>query len=137
MGASNPLGIQYYKNLIAALKAAGIKPMVKLCKILHNKKINCSFVTLHYQKVTLYHWDLPQVLEDQDGWQNPNIATWFEAYADLCFEQFGADVSKYFFFIAIWKIIYLNCIAFRLNTGSRKLISFLIINSIINFQFYY
>ncbi len=44
--------------------------------------------------MTLYHWDLPQVLEDQGGWQNPEIATWFEAYADLCFEQFGADVSK-------------------------------------------
>jgi beta-glucosidase len=43
----------------------------------------------------LYHWDLPQVLEDLGGWQNPEIATWFEAYADLCFEQFGADVSKF------------------------------------------
>lgn len=43
--------------------------------------------------MTLYHWDLPQILEDQGGWQNPEIADWFEAYADLCFEQFGADVT--------------------------------------------
>lgn len=28
VGAANPLGVQYYKNLIAALKAANIKPMV-------------------------------------------------------------------------------------------------------------
>lgn len=44
-------------------------------------------------QVTLYHWDLPQVLEDLGGWQNAASADWFEAYADLCFEQFGADVS--------------------------------------------
>ena len=36
--------------------------------------------------------DLPQVLEDQGGWQNASIADWFEAYADLCFQEFGADV---------------------------------------------
>ena len=77
-GAPNPLGIQYYKNLIAALKAANIKPMV-----------------------TLYHWDLPQVLEDLGGWQNASIADWFEAYADLCFEQFGADVYTSFFFLFV------------------------------------
>ncbi|XP_046442120.1 lactase-phlorizin hydrolase-like [Daphnia pulex] len=85
VGASNPLGIQYYKNLIAALKAAGIKPMV-----------------------TLYHWDLPQVLEDQGGWQNPEIATWFEAYADLCFEQFGADVEYWITFNEPWCQSYLG-----------------------------
>ena len=73
-GAPNQLGIQYYKNLIAALKAANIKPMV-----------------------TLYHWDLPQSLEDLGGWQNEAIATWFRDYADLCFQEFGADVSSFNF----------------------------------------
>ena len=48
--------------------------------------------------VTLYHWDLPQVLEDQGGWLNSTIADWFEAYADLCFGQFGSDVYILFLF---------------------------------------
>lgn len=70
-GAPNALGIQYYTNLINALKAANIQPMI-----------------------TLYHWDLPQVLEDLGGWQNAAIADWFEAYADLCFAQFGPLVNN-------------------------------------------
>ena len=70
-GTPNPFGIQYYKNLIAALKAANIEPMV-----------------------TLYHWDLPQSLQEMGGFLNASLADWFEQYADLCFREFGADVSQ-------------------------------------------
>ena len=46
VGDVNMQGVAYYKNLIVALKKAGIKPVA-----------------------TLYHWDLPQCLEDRGGWR--------------------------------------------------------------------
>jgi len=69
-GVINPEGVQYYRNLIAALKARNIEPMV-----------------------TLYHWDLPQALEDQGGWLNADVALWFEEYARACFQELGDEVK--------------------------------------------
>jgi len=72
MGKVNAAGIAYYRRLVAALKTAGIKPVA-----------------------TLYHWDLPQVLQDAGGWANRATAAAFVAYARTCFEAFGAEVDTW------------------------------------------
>ncbi|KAL6537845.1 Beta-glucosidase 6 [Orobanche minor] len=71
-GEINQAGIDHYNNLINALLSQGIEPYV-----------------------TLYHWDLPQNLEDKyTGWLSPQSIRDFAAYAETCFKEFG-DRVKY------------------------------------------
>ena len=67
--SKNPAGVQYYHNLIDALVAAGITPMI-----------------------TLYHWDLPNELQKAGGWLVESIVLLFRDYADLCFSEYGDKV---------------------------------------------
>ncbi|XP_033099176.1 cytosolic beta-glucosidase-like [Anneissia japonica] len=71
----NPAGVKYYHDLIDALLAANIQPMV-----------------------TLFHWDLPQPLMDIGGWENELMHAIFVAYADFCFQEFGGKVTKWITF---------------------------------------
>lgn len=48
--------------------------------------------------ITMYHWDLPQALQDVDGWQNETIVNEFEAYADLLYRRFGDRVQRWITF---------------------------------------
>jgi beta-glucosidase len=71
-GQANEAGLAFYDRLIDGLLAAKIEPW--LC---------------------LYHWDLPQVLQDQGGWLNRDIAGWFGDYAQLIATRFGDRVGRF------------------------------------------
>lgn len=68
-GKINPEGKAFYDRLIDTLLEAKIEPMV-----------------------TLYHWDLPQSLEDRGGWPERRTAEAFSAYARAAFLAFGDRV---------------------------------------------
>ena len=46
--------------------------------------------------VTLFHWDLPQALEDRGGWINRDVLDWFSGYVTLIVKAFGHKVKHWF-----------------------------------------
>uniref|UniRef100_A0A8B9EW89 beta-glucosidase n=1 Tax=Amazona collaria TaxID=241587 RepID=A0A8B9EW89_9PSIT len=66
----NSHGVDYYNRLIDGLVANNIMPIV-----------------------TLYHWDLPQALQDIGGWENSTLIDLFDSFADFCFQTFGDRVK--------------------------------------------
>lgn len=70
-GRIAPAGLDFYSRLIDGLIDAGIEPW--LC---------------------LYHWDLPQALQDKGGWANRDTAGRFADYAELVARSFGDRVNR-------------------------------------------
>jgi beta-glucosidase len=69
-GPVNEAGLAWYERLIDALLEAGIQPWV-----------------------TLYHWDLPQALQDRGGWAAPETIDAFVAYAGIVARRLGDRVA--------------------------------------------
>ncbi|MEN3539486.1 GH1 family beta-glucosidase [Microbispora sp. ZYX-F-249] len=71
-GPVNPRGLAFYDRLVDALLDAGIRPFV-----------------------TLYHWDLPQALQDRGGWPERDTAQRFAEYAAVVAERLGDRVADW------------------------------------------
>lgn len=85
-GKINRSGIQFYGDLIDALLEAEIDPWI-----------------------TLYHWDLPLALQlEKDGWLNPDMASIFADYAEICFEEFGDRVKNWITINEPWVVAMLG-----------------------------
>lgn len=71
-GEVNQQGVEYYHKLVDSLIAKGIEPMC-----------------------TLYHWDLPQALQDDGGWNNRATISAFVEYASFMFKEFNGKIKKW------------------------------------------
>lgn len=74
-GPANEKGLDFYRQLIDELLAADIRPFV-----------------------TLYHWDLPQTLEDEGGWPNRDLAGRFSDYAEIVVRALGDRARHWMIF---------------------------------------
>ncbi|HYM84632.1 MAG TPA: family 1 glycosylhydrolase, partial [Candidatus Dormibacteraeota bacterium] len=74
-GAINQRGIDFYERLVDRLLEAGVVPLVNL-----------------------FHWDLPQALQDRGGFADPRIVGWFADYAQLIASRLGDRVSEWMTF---------------------------------------
>jgi len=74
-GAPNPKGLDFYRRLVDELLAAGIRPFP-----------------------TLYHWDLPQALEDAGGWPHRDLVGRFADYAETVVRALGDRVDDWMIF---------------------------------------
>jgi beta-glucosidase len=71
-GVANVKGLDYYRHLTDAVLEAGLRPLL-----------------------TLYHWDLPQALEDDGGWPNRDTASRFADYVELVVNALGDRVTHW------------------------------------------
>jgi beta-glucosidase len=71
-GAVNQAGVDFYDRLVDRLLENGIRPVA-----------------------TLYHWDLPQSLDDRGGWLNRDVADWFADYTSVVVGALGDRVRNW------------------------------------------
>lgn len=71
-GKPNAAGIHFYHQVIDYCLELGLTPVI-----------------------TLYHWDLPQALEESGGWTNPLVVNWFSHYVQFCAREYGPKVKHW------------------------------------------
>jgi beta-glucosidase len=101
-GKANEEGIRFYDDVINECINLGLEPFV-----------------------TLYHWDLPQILQQEGGWASPLMNRWFRHYVKICAKAFG-DRVKYW--IVLNEPVGFTSLGYMLGThapGIRSLDKFL------------
>ncbi|WP_416147394.1 GH1 family beta-glucosidase [Salipaludibacillus sp. HK11] len=84
-GEVNQKGLDYYHRLVDGLIENGIEPFC-----------------------TLYHWDLPQALEDKGGWNNRETIDAYVCYAKTMFREFDGKISSWITLNEPWCASYLS-----------------------------
>ena len=84
-GPANQRGLDFYRRLTDCLIEAGITPFA-----------------------TLYHWDLPQALEDAGGWPSRDTALRFAEYAELAYGALGDRITRWCTINEPWCAAYLG-----------------------------
>lgn len=97
-GKSNRAGLDFYNRLVDALLKHEITPMA-----------------------TLYHWDLPQALEDRGGWADPASADWFTEYAMLMYRALDDRISLWATLNEPWVVVNEGYVEGRHAPGRRDL----------------
>jgi beta-glucosidase len=85
IGPVNPAGMRFYRRLAEGLRERGIEPIA-----------------------TLYHWDLPQVLQEVGGWASRDTAKRFADYAALMAEELGDVVGDWITHNEPWVVAFLG-----------------------------
>lgn len=84
-GTVNVAGLDFYDRLVDELLGNGIRPLI-----------------------TLYHWDLPQRLQDKGGWFSPDTVDAFVEYADAVTERLGDRVTHWATHNEPWCVVHLG-----------------------------
>ncbi len=84
-GAVNEEGLAFYRNLARELRKAGIKAVA-----------------------TLFHWDMPQALQDKGGWLNRDNCAHFARYARIVYEALGEYVDFWISHNEPWVVAFLG-----------------------------
>jgi beta-glucosidase len=82
-GAVNEKGLDHYSRLVDAVLEAGIRPFC-----------------------TIYHWDLPQGLEDKGGWPNRDLAKYYADFAGILAKRLGDRLTVWAPFNMPWTFTY-------------------------------
>jgi beta-glucosidase len=97
-GQVNQRGLDFYDRLVDALLAANITPFV-----------------------TLYHWDLPQALQDRGGWVSPDTVEAFVEYAEVVARRLGDRVKHWITHNEPWVVAFVGNYQGRHAPGIRDL----------------